>query len=155
MRIDGRLRSRVLVGLVVALVVTASPAAAGSEKAAIKQFTTAAKTRLGLFASALDGARVTVLARADAFDVAVQTNGVTVADVQGLVDDLAAFQAAVEDGLFDVAVDTAADGKAALVASRTADRSLRSRRRLPTCPAACRTRCTGRSPSSSRRPTER
>jgi hypothetical protein len=87
-----------------------------TEKAAIKQCKSAIKTRIDLLKRTLAGVRLTVLTRAEAFDVAVAANGFTILGAQGLVDDLAAFQAAVEEALFDVAVDTAADCTAALAA---------------------------------------
>ena len=116
MKIDWRRRAWLIGWLVLTVMVAARPAVAITEKAAIKQFKTAAKTRLGLLKSALDAVRLTVIARGDAFNVATATGGFTVLGVQDLVDDLADFQATVEDALFDVAVDTAADGEAALVA---------------------------------------
>lgn len=64
-----------LLGVIVTLVLAVASTAESSEKAAIKQFKTAAKTRLGAFQATLTGTRVTVLARIGAFDVAVATNG--------------------------------------------------------------------------------
>lgn len=112
-----RLRAWLVGGMLVAVAVAgvARPVTGAiTEKAAIKQVRTAAKTRLGLLKSALDAAQSTAVARIDAFEVAVATNGFTVLGVQNLADDLADFQTAVQDALFDVAVNTAADGKAAL-----------------------------------------
>jgi hypothetical protein len=112
------MRARVVMFVVLALAAVSwvSPlAAAITEKPPIKQVKAASKTRLGLLKSTLDAAQVTVVARIDAFEVAVATNGFTVLGVQNLADDLADFQTAVQEALFDVAVDTAADGKTALV----------------------------------------
>jgi hypothetical protein len=69
---------------------------------------------LQIFAATLDGARTTLAARIDAFEVTVRAGGFTTLGVQSVADDLGAFQAAVEEALFDVAVDFAADGQATL-----------------------------------------
>jgi hypothetical protein len=117
---NARMRNRISrVGLALAAVVIVGAVTAAhgaiTEKVAIKQVKAAVKTRIGLLASALAAARLTVAARVDAFEVAT-AGGFSVSDVQPLVDDLATFQAAVQEALFDVAVDLAADGKTALAA---------------------------------------
>ena len=89
-------------------------AAAITEKAAVKQVKAAAKTRLSLLDGALDGARVTLGADIDAFEVTVAGSGFSTAGAQQLADDLAAFQTTVEEALFRVAVDFASDAKLAL-----------------------------------------
>lgn len=89
-------------------------AAESTEKEAIKQFKTAAKSRIGIFQATVDGARLTVLARIGTFDAAVATNGFAVLGVQPLVNDLAAFQAEVEEALCDFAIDISADGQSVL-----------------------------------------
>ena len=66
MKIDWRRRAWLIGWLVLTVMVAARPALAITEKAAIKQFKTAAKTRLGLLKSALDAVRLTVIARGDA-----------------------------------------------------------------------------------------
>jgi hypothetical protein len=110
-------RRRWVAACLVLGVTAAAPASAQlTEKAAIKQCKAAIKTRVDLFKGTLAGARLTVVARADAFDVAVATDGFTILGAQGLVDDLADFQTNVEEALFDVAVDAAADCTAALAA---------------------------------------
>jgi len=117
MTMNVRRRVAMVAAILAVLAMAATPASAAiTEKAAVKQVKTAAKMRLAILAAGLDGARTTLTARIDAFEIIVRGGAFSTSQVQALADDLADFQAAVEDELFDVAVDFANDGKAALEA---------------------------------------
>jgi hypothetical protein len=109
------MRIRTIVLLALVLLSSAPPVSAQlTAKEAVKQVKAAAKTRLGLFKSTVVGAQATMLARIDTFDVIVQGGGFTIPALQNLADDVGDFQTAVQEALFDVAVDTALDGQEVL-----------------------------------------
>ncbi|MCC6763440.1 MAG: hypothetical protein IT293_02145 [Deltaproteobacteria bacterium] len=110
------MRLRFVTAVVLALVVAPGAASAVTEKAALTQLKGAGKVRLEALRVALDGARSTLFAKADAFDGGIRIRGLSTLAADALADDLAAFQASAQEALFDAAVGFADDGRAALAA---------------------------------------